>query len=91
MNKILITGGAGNVGGALARKLVENQNYYFLFLVLNPISKILMNHQERLECAVLLMKNIVCGPTGQFDQEAWGILGIGGAATWKMGQDRKKK
>lgn len=26
--KILITGGAGNVGGALARKLVENKNYY---------------------------------------------------------------
>ena len=28
MIKILVTGGAGNVGGALARKLVENQNYY---------------------------------------------------------------
>ena len=27
MSKILITGGAGNVGGALARKLVENSNY----------------------------------------------------------------
>ena len=27
MIKILITGGAGNVGGALARKLVENPNY----------------------------------------------------------------
>ncbi len=27
MNKILVTGGAGNVGGALARKLVENRNY----------------------------------------------------------------
>ena len=27
MAKILITGGAGNVGGALARKLVENKNY----------------------------------------------------------------
>ncbi len=26
--KILITGGAGNVGGALARKLVENDKYY---------------------------------------------------------------
>ena len=24
-----------------------------------------------------------------FSQEAWGMLGIGGAATWKMGQDRK--
>ena len=24
-----------------------------------------------------------------FSQEAWGLLGIGGAATWKMGQDRK--
>jgi UDP-glucose 4-epimerase len=28
MIKILITGGAGNVGGALARKLVENQKYF---------------------------------------------------------------
>ena len=27
MYKILVTGGAGNVGGALARKLVENRNY----------------------------------------------------------------
>lgn len=26
--KILVTGGAGNVGGALARKLVENQEYF---------------------------------------------------------------
>jgi UDP-glucose 4-epimerase len=28
MIKILITGGAGNVGGALARKLVENKKYF---------------------------------------------------------------
>lgn len=28
MIKILITGGAGNVGGALARKLVQNKEYY---------------------------------------------------------------
>lgn len=28
MIKILVTGGAGNVGGALARKLVENPNYF---------------------------------------------------------------
>ena len=28
MLKILVTGGAGNVGGALARKLVENKNYF---------------------------------------------------------------
>ena len=27
MNKILVTGGAGNVGGALARKLAENRKY----------------------------------------------------------------
>jgi len=25
-----------------------------------------------------------------FSQEAWGLLGIGSAATWKMGQDRDK-
>ena len=30
MIKILITGGAGNVGGALARKLVENQKYFII-------------------------------------------------------------
>ncbi len=30
MIKILITGGAGNVGGALARKLVENQDYFII-------------------------------------------------------------
>jgi nucleoside-diphosphate-sugar epimerase len=30
MIKILITGGAGNVGGALARKLVENKNYFIV-------------------------------------------------------------
>ena len=30
MTKILITGGAGNVGGALARKLVENPNYFVI-------------------------------------------------------------
>ena len=32
MIKILITGGAGNVGGALARKLVENQNYFIVIV-----------------------------------------------------------
>ncbi len=25
-----------------------------------------------------------------FSPEAWGLLGIGSAATWKMGQDRGK-
>ena len=30
MTKILITGGAGNIGGALARRLVENKNYYIV-------------------------------------------------------------
>ena len=25
----------------------------------------------------------------QFSQEAWGMVGIGGATTWKMGMDRK--
>lgn len=32
MIKILITGGAGNVGGALARKLVENPNYFVVIV-----------------------------------------------------------
>ena len=32
MVKILITGGAGNVGGALARKLVENLNYFVVIV-----------------------------------------------------------
>ena len=32
MTKILITGGAGNVGGALARKLVENSNYFVVIV-----------------------------------------------------------
>ena len=32
MIKILITGGAGNVGGALARKLVENLNYFVVII-----------------------------------------------------------
>ncbi|RPG54508.1 MAG: NAD-dependent epimerase/dehydratase family protein, partial [Flavobacteriales bacterium TMED84] len=32
MIKILITGGAGNVGGALARKLVENPNYFIVIV-----------------------------------------------------------
>ena len=32
MTKILITGGAGNVGGALARKLVENPNYFVIIV-----------------------------------------------------------
>ncbi len=37
---------------------------------------------------VLMM---VCQMFGfhSFSQEAWGLLGIGGAATWKMGADRK--
>ena len=32
MLKILVTGGAGNVGGALARKLVENKNYFVVIV-----------------------------------------------------------
>ena len=34
---------------------------------------------------------MVCQMLGyhHFSQEAWGMLGIGGAATWKMGMDRK--
>ena len=43
MSKILITGGAGNVGGALARKLVENKNYNVVIadnLLTGSISKL---------------------------------------------------
>jgi UDP-glucuronate decarboxylase len=32
MNQILVTGGAGNVGGALARKLVENPSYFVVIV-----------------------------------------------------------
>jgi len=37
------------------------------------------------------MAMTVCQMMGyhHFSQEAWGMLGIGGAATWKMGMDRK--
>ena len=33
---------------------------------------------------------LVCQMMGfhTFSQEAWGLLGIGGAATWKIGADR---
>ncbi|MEO7923971.1 MAG: NAD-dependent epimerase/dehydratase family protein [Chitinophagaceae bacterium] len=30
--KILVTGGAGNIGGSLARKLVENKNYFVVIV-----------------------------------------------------------
>ena len=35
---------------------------------------------------------VVCQMLGfhSFSQEAWGLVGIGGAATWKMGADRGK-
>ena len=32
MIKILVTGGAGKVGGALARKLVENPSYFVVIV-----------------------------------------------------------
>ena len=37
------------------------------------------------------MLMMVCQGLGyhHFSNEAWGMIGIGGAATWKMGQDRK--
>lgn len=39
------------------------------------------------------MLMMVCQSLGyhHFSDEAWGMLGIGSAATWKMGQDRNKK
>ena len=35
---------------------------------------------------------VVCQMLGfhSFSQEAWGLVGIGGAATWKIGADRGK-
>jgi|TARA_R100000750_G_C2333975_1_gene91325 hypothetical protein len=40
---------------------------------------------------VVGMGMVVCQMLGyhQFTPEAWGMMGIGGAATWKMGMDRK--
>jgi|TARA_B100001964_G_scaffold5097_1_gene5515 nucleoside phosphorylase len=40
---------------------------------------------------VVGMGMVVCQMLGyhQFSPEAWGMMGIGGAATWKMGMDRK--
>ena len=49
MIKILVTGGAGNVGGALARKLVENQNYFVVIadnLTTGSISKLPSNEYK---------------------------------------------
>ena len=49
MYKILITGGAGNVGGALARKLVENENYFVVIadnLTTGSISKLPSNEYK---------------------------------------------
>jgi len=39
------------------------------------------------------MLMMICQSLGyhHFSDEAWGMLGIGSAATWKMGQDRNKK
>ncbi len=39
------------------------------------------------------MLMMVCQGLGfhSFSAEVWGMMGIGGAATWKMGADRKKE
>jgi hypothetical protein len=39
------------------------------------------------------MAMMVCQMMGyhHFDPEAWGVVGITGMGTWKMGQDRKGK
>jgi hypothetical protein len=38
------------------------------------------------------MAMMVCQMMGyhSFSSEAWGMMGVGGAATWKMGMDRDK-
>ena len=49
MIKILVTGGAGNVGGALARKLVESQKYFVVIaddLSTGSISKLPSNNYK---------------------------------------------
>ena len=38
----------------------------------------------------VLMTVCQMGGWHTFSAEAWGLLGIGGAATWKMGTDREK-
>ena len=39
----------------------------------------------------IAMGMMVCQMLGyhEFGAEAWGMVGLSGAATWKMGQDRK--
>ena len=39
------------------------------------------------------MLKMACQGLGyhSFSAEVWGMMGIGGAATWKMGADRKKE
>jgi hypothetical protein len=38
------------------------------------------------------MAMMICQMMGyhSFSPEAWGMMGVGGAATWKMGMDRDK-
>ena len=48
---------------------------------------------QKTYCLMILgMCMMVCQMLGYltFSQEAWGMLGVGGATTWKMGMDRDK-
>ena len=60
--------------------------------VIDFVDKMMPGHKTY-AIMIIGMAMMVCQMLGyhHFDQEAWGVLGIGGAATWKMGQDRKKK
>jgi hypothetical protein len=64
--------------------------------IIKPIMKVVDSFMPGYKTYFMMLIGIgmsVCQMMGyhQFEQEAWGLLGIGGAATWKMGQDRKKK
>ena len=60
--------------------------------VIDFVDKMLPGHKTY-AIMIIGMGMMVCQMLGyhHLDQEAWGVLGIGGAATWKMGQDRKIK
>jgi len=60
--------------------------------VISFIDKLLPGHKTY--CLMFLgLCMMICQMMGyhNFSHEAWGLLGIGGATTWKIGMDRDKK